>query len=419
MNRGNSALAPVVFYSETLLPTDLGDFILRVYRTSEGEEPVAMLKADVTDMENVPVRVHSACFTAETLHSLKCDCREQLDFSLAYVQQHGGVVIYLPQEGRGIGLGNKIKAYALQQQGHDTISANEALHLPVDARTYSAVAGILNDLGIKSIRLMTNNPEKANALIKLGIKIGGRIPVDIPPNKHSFGYLLTKREKMGHFLTTAGEDDSIPASGDRPLVHLNFALCPSARRHRDGEISCKKDWQRVHGLREQYSAIAVGAETWRLDKPRLTARTERLGREPVTQPKRVIFAGAHHVELPGDGLPTFVVGSTLWENNGVTSILSFDYSLAKPLQQLNSFGLSSLLVEGGPRLWKSFLQQGYADKLTIYVSSISVEEALECAYNAFPQLPNTMMPTRLGKGILLSWSTEDSNEVASQLISYA
>ena len=200
----DSSGGPVRFISETLLPTIRGDFRVRAYRdVHDDSEPVAILFGDLAGRSEVPVRVHDECFTSEVLGSLKCDCREQLDFALEFIKRRGpGVVIYLRQEGRGIGLANKIAAYALQEHGHDTVDANRLLGLPDDSRRYDAAAGILADLDVQSIRLMTNNPLKEERLRDLGVSITGRIPVLIDPNKHSRGYLEAKADRMGHLLSS-------------------------------------------------------------------------------------------------------------------------------------------------------------------------------------------------------------------------
>jgi len=149
----------------------------------------------------VVVRVHDECFTAEVLGSLKCDCREQLEFALDTIRRRGcGVVVYLRQEGRGIGLANKIAAYALQEEGHDTVDANRLLGLPDDQRRYDAAAGILEDIGVLSIQLLTNNPRKLSALRELGVEITARLPVLVGANPHSAGYLQAKSERMGHLM---------------------------------------------------------------------------------------------------------------------------------------------------------------------------------------------------------------------------
>ena len=150
---------------------------------------------------DVPVRVHDECFTAEVLGSLKCDCRDQLHFALDMIRRRQlGAVVYLRQEGRGIGLANKIAAYALQEEGHDTVDANRLLGLPDDQRRYDAAARILEDLGIQSVRLLTNNPRKIEALRDLGVKVTGRLAVLVGANPHSAGYLLVMADRMGHVL---------------------------------------------------------------------------------------------------------------------------------------------------------------------------------------------------------------------------
>lgn len=193
------------FVAETKLPTTRGGFRVRAYRDRiSGTEPVAIVYGDVEGREDVPVRVHDECFTSEVLGSLKCDCKQQLHFAMDYVRRRGpGAVIYLRQEGRGIGLANKIAAYALQEDGHDTVDANRLLGLPDDVRRYDAAASILADLGIASVRLMTNNPRKVHELEALGVRINGRIPVLTRTNVHSAGYLEAKARRMGHLLPEA------------------------------------------------------------------------------------------------------------------------------------------------------------------------------------------------------------------------
>ena len=193
------------FIAETKLPTDRGFYRLRGYRHSvdgaPATEPVAICFGDIEGRESVPVRVHDACFTSEVLGSLKCDCKQQLQLAMDYIQENDGMVIYLHQEGRGIGLANKIAAYALQdQEGLDTVDANRALGLPDDVREYTAVANILEDLGIRSIRLMTNNPRKVATLEKLGVRIDGRIPCIVKANLFNQGYLEAKEGRMKHYL---------------------------------------------------------------------------------------------------------------------------------------------------------------------------------------------------------------------------
>jgi len=197
--------SPVVFVAETLLPTEKGTFRVRAYRDLiDGTEPVAILIGDVRGKESVPVRVHDECFTSEVLGSLKCDCKDQLGFAMDLIKRAGcGVVVYLRQEGRGIGLANKVAAYALQEAGHDTVDANRMLGLPDDARRYDQAAAMLAEMGVASVRLMTNNPRKVERLSAQGVKIAARIPVLIKANMHSAGYLQAKHARMGHQLDQA------------------------------------------------------------------------------------------------------------------------------------------------------------------------------------------------------------------------
>tara|TARA_B100000315_G_C14496453_1_gene550232 strand:- start:87 stop:689 length:603 start_codon:yes stop_codon:yes gene_type:complete len=185
------------------LSTEYGDFAVVVYEDNEGLHHIALIKGS-TKNKNVLVRVHSECLTGDVLHSLRCDCHQQLDKALKIIAKHDGVLIYLRQEGRGIGLLNKIKAYALQDQGLDTVEANEKLGFKADMRDYTVGVQILADLGIKNIELMTNNPKKIEGLEKYGIKIIERIPLIIKPNAKNKKYLKAKKEKLGHYLEDKG-----------------------------------------------------------------------------------------------------------------------------------------------------------------------------------------------------------------------
>ncbi|KAE9005452.1 hypothetical protein PF010_g12442 [Phytophthora fragariae] len=213
------------FVAETALPTDGGLFRVRAYRSIGSlreSEPVAMISGDVRGKRNVPVRVHDQCFTSEVFGSLKCDCREQLDYAKAYTKQHGGVVIYMPQEGRGIGLANKIMAYSMQERGLDTVDANRVLGFKDDYRSYEPVPAILKDLGVQSIRLLTNNPRKIRLLSQLGITVEGRLPVVIKGGEFSQGYLTAKAKRMSHLLPDAsGEDTSTDESQDEEEQQTN------------------------------------------------------------------------------------------------------------------------------------------------------------------------------------------------------
>ena len=197
-------------YAEADLPTVHGPFKVYVYREAGNgtpaaagdhlaQEHMAIVRGHVAGQINVLARVHSECWTSEVLGSLKCDCRDQLDAALERIAAEGtGVVVYLRQEGRGIGLGNKIRAYALQNRGADTVEANLALGFEADARSYDIAGAILADLEVRSVRLMTNNPLKVRGLEEAGVTVSHRVSHWVGENQHNAGYLAVKRRKMGH-----------------------------------------------------------------------------------------------------------------------------------------------------------------------------------------------------------------------------
>jgi 3,4-dihydroxy 2-butanone 4-phosphate synthase / GTP cyclohydrolase II len=185
--------------AQASLPTRYGTFQMFVYDTPEHKEHVALTLGAIDGGGPVLVRAHSECLTGDVLGSSRCDCGEQLEDSLRFLQQQGrGILLYLRQEGRGIGLANKISAYALQEQGLDTVEANLALGLPEDAREYRVAAEMLLDLGVRRVHLLTNNPAKIAGLERYGVEVVERIPLSMSPNPSNLGYLRTKREKMGH-----------------------------------------------------------------------------------------------------------------------------------------------------------------------------------------------------------------------------
>lgn len=199
----------VELYSEAEVPTVRGVLRTVVFREKRtGAEHVAMVAGSVEGVEAVPVRLHSECLTSEVFGSLKCDCRAQLDAAMDEVVARGtGVLLYLRQEGRGIGLGNKIRAYALQSEGLDTYEANRQLGFPDDLRKYDVAAEMLRLLGVRSVELITNNPLKIAGLVEEGIPVTGRIPSRTPHNPHNVDYLRTKREQSGHLIELFSQDD--------------------------------------------------------------------------------------------------------------------------------------------------------------------------------------------------------------------
>jgi 3,4-dihydroxy 2-butanone 4-phosphate synthase / GTP cyclohydrolase II len=191
---------------ETALPTAFGEFSAVGYRSLvDDKHHVAMVKGEVAGTEDVLVRVHSECLTGDVFHSLRCDCGEQLEAALATIEREGrGVLLYLSQEGRGIGLLNKLKAYKLQEDGLDTVEANLKLGLPADLRDYGIGAQILVDLGLSSIRILTNNPKKIHGLEGYGLSVSEQVPIEAVPNAHNEEYLRAKRDKLGHVLHHQG-----------------------------------------------------------------------------------------------------------------------------------------------------------------------------------------------------------------------
>lgn len=192
------------FITKAKLPTVHGMFDIHIFENDEQQEHILLTVGLLTtDPEQVPlVRIHSECLTGDAFSSLKCDCGPQLNATMQMIQQAGcGAILYLRQEGRGIGLTNKIRAYALQDQGHDTLEANLMLGLPADARTYEMCKPMLNHVGVNKVKLITNNPNKINYLTDLGIEVVERVPLLVGVNEYNSEYLQTKKDKMGHLIT--------------------------------------------------------------------------------------------------------------------------------------------------------------------------------------------------------------------------
>jgi len=201
------------------LPTRFGNFhVVAFHDNLDDKEHAAFVHGDVCGCEDVPVRLHSECLTGDAIGSLRCDCRDQLETSLSAIgKMDKGILLYLRQEGRGIGLTNKIRAYGLQDHGYDTVDANIALGFRDDEREYNIAAHMLDSLKVRSIRLMTNNPKKIQELTNYGIKISDRIPLIIPPNPYNRFYLETKEIKSGHLLSPSGKERLLEQI-DRPFV---------------------------------------------------------------------------------------------------------------------------------------------------------------------------------------------------------
>jgi GTP cyclohydrolase II len=201
------------------LPSRFGQFhIFAFYNNKDGKEHVAIVHGDVFDAEDVPVRVHSECLTGDALGSLRCDCRDQLESALTMIgKMERGIVLYMRQEGRGIGLINKLRAYGLQEHGYDTVDANLALGFRDDEREYSVAAHMLMSMHVNSIQLITNNPRKIEDLTKNGVIVNGRIPHVMQPNEYNRFYLETKAIKSGHLIDLQGKE-RIPEQSDYPVI---------------------------------------------------------------------------------------------------------------------------------------------------------------------------------------------------------
>ena len=300
--------------TRTRIPTAPGEFQLYYYQNNQDDkEHLALVMGDVRENPNVLVRIHSECFTGDVLGSLRCDCGPQLAKAMQTIAEEGaGVIVYLRQEGRGIGLLDKLRAYNLQDQGYDTVEANLMLGHQADARDYSIAAKILQDLGIQSLRLMTNNPDKIEGLEALGVAVADRVPILTGQHAENEGYLRTKVERMRHLMNLNvhvngnGNGHSnghhytpalVEASAvKRPFVTLTYAQSlDGSIAYKQGEsfpISGKESMTMTHRLRTEHDAILVGIGTLLADNPRLTAQDWLRG---ITQDRSFwIQTYAHH-----------------------------------------------------------------------------------------------------------------------------
>ena len=379
--------------------TSAGEFELRAFEGDSGFVHVALVKGDIADGRAVLTRIHSECVTGDALGSLRCDCGPQLRAALRAVAAEGrGVVLYVTgHEGRGIGLVNKLKAYMLQEGGADTCSANVMLGLPADGRSYREAAACLALLGIRSVRLLTNNPSKEVGLVAAGIAVDERIPLPTSAHVRNVGYLRAKQHRLGHIAPTgAALSDGIGEVVDvsplvgavrlpdrRPYVLLKYAQTLDGRiATRTGDarwISGEAERRVSHALRASCDAVLVGVGTVVADDPQLTVRML-----PGTSPLRVVLDSTLRLpdgaRLLGDDAPTAIVTTRrsseerrrrLRARGVVVHVAEAGVNgvdLASALVALRAGGIKSLLVEGGARVITSFLAGRLADRIVVGIA---------------------------------------------------
>ncbi len=396
--------------TDARIPTADGEFTLLLYENSEdNKDHLALVCGDIADQDNVLVRVHSECFTGDVLGSLRCDCGEQLDTSMRRVaEEEQGVIIYLRQEGRGIGLLNKLRAYNLQDEGYDTVEANRMLGHGADERDYAVAAMILEDLGVSSVRLLTNNPEKIENLSEHGVEIAERAPLEPHVNRHNEDYLRTKVNRMRHILdlgpTNGHSQDNAHATSLRsleqrvdryftenqtPFVTLTYAQSLDGSIASDSgtplPISGKKALDFTHRLRALHDSILVGIGTVLSDDPRLNARRgEDDHPVPVVLDSSLRFPpDARLLDCDGPD-PLIFTGpdpepgrrKTL-ESKGATVVeLSCapdgGVCLDSLLDALGDRQVASVMVEGGTQVLTAFLHQQRVQRVILTVAPMFV-----------------------------------------------
>ena len=399
--------APVEVGS-VLIPTSYGEFRTRVFETATGHVYLALSKGDLTSGEPVLTRLHSECLTGDALGSLRCDCGVQLRTAMrAVAAEDRGVVLYLTDhEGRGIGLLNKFRAYMEQDIGADTLEANVRLGLPPDGRDYADAAAVLAALRIPSVRLLSNNPAKADALRRLGVRVAAVEPLATVAQRRNLRYLATKADRFGHVhpggmaLTTA-----VPAAvdvgvllgdvrprDDRPYVLVKYAQTLDGRiATRTGDskwISGEEERRISHALRAACDAVLVGSGTVRQDDPELTVRLV-----PGANPIRVVLDSTLRMvptaKVAGEIATTVVFTTPAADPKRVEQLRAGGVTvhevpagprgldLTAVLAHLRGTGVQSLLVEGGGRVITSLFAAGQVDRLVVSISPTVIGAGVE------------------------------------------
>ena len=381
------------------LPTPFGEFEARAFETSNGHVYIALVSGRVVAGERVLARVHSECLTGDAFGSLRCDCGVQLRTSLRRIAAEGrGVLVYATgHEGRGIGIVNKLKAYVQQDGGSDTVDANLHLGLPVDSRRYDDAAAVFHALGVRSIRLITNNPAKVDALTEQGIEVAGVEALPIASHTRNLTYLSTKRDRMGHSNPLGARLESVPTvpadvsellgstkpHSDRPFVVVKYAQSLDGRiATATGDskwISSEEERAVAHALRARCDVIMVGVGTVLADDPQLTVRMV-----PGASPIRVILDSTLRISgeakvLNDDGATLVVTTERSSRDKrdevaargaGVRIVrrCGDGVDLVSALELLREMGVNSVLVEGGAKVITSLLREGLVDRVIVSVA---------------------------------------------------
>lgn len=387
---------------KTRLPTAFGEFSLYLF-SEAGKEHLALVKSTVSGLEDVPVRVHSECLTGDVFGSRRCDCGDQLRHTLQYLGRIPcGILIYLRQEGRGIGLRKKLEAYNLQDEGMDTVEANLSLGHQADERDYGIAARILRELKTSSIRLITNNPHKVDELTTHGVRVSARMPIEVGQNEDNLGYLRSKAEKMAHLLTFRSQlpmdtdlsfmqpllDQLSFAQGgieERPFVTLSYAQSLDGSIAFEGGSPCALSSEAAltltHFLRSRHDALLVGVNTVLADDPRLnvrycegrnpraviidsTLRTPldcRLWEHASEPPIIVATEGAD----PERRAALIAKGARIIE---VSAEYDGSVNVRETVAALRAEGIRTLMVEGGARIISTFLKLALVDYCVITIT---------------------------------------------------
>ena len=391
------------------LPTSFGVFDVHAFEDSVGHIYVALVHGDLGDGQDVLVRLHSECLTGDVFGSLRCDCGIQLRVALRMIAAAPcGVLIYATgHEGRGIGLVNKLRAYVAQDEGADTVDANVMLGLPVDSRDYTDAAAVLDRLGVRTIRLLTNNPKKVTGLRAAGATVDDVVPLPTAPHHRNLGYLRTKTERLGHGAPTLATDSAtvmwlpadamdllgeVRARADRPYVVLKYAQSVDGRiATATGDskwISGEPERQVSHALRAACDAVLVGAGTAVRDDPELTVRLVS-----GASPTRVVLDSTLRLpasaKLFGPEAATLVMTTErsdaarrqeLRERGVQVAVVPEDggkVDLAAALTRLNELGMETVLVEGGAQVITGLLARRLVDRLIVAVAPVVLGSGTE------------------------------------------